>query len=388
MIDERLRIGGFSFSLDRLTAAPTSAQRVEALQRENVVQLAQRRTVLLPLELADWQTAGYADLIAPHTLFLLTAAPVADAVAEWLEELAAVRASGARLALSSLLIERVPAALAQADAVVVRVADYSLEGFERTVQRLRTQYPALLTIADGVTSWPAYRFCKHLGVAFCIGPFAEEAECSDQENIGESRLVIIEMLNLLRREADMSELVAVAKRDPSVTLQLITMVNSPAAGLSSPIASLDQAILVLGRESLYRWLSLSMFRAGGNDGLDEALLAIALRRGRFLELLGQENRPKNESDELFLVGMFSLLDCLLRMPMDKVLQRVTLPEPVAQVLLRNEGPYGRYLMLAMGVEKERFDLAARLLGELGLTAEALPQASQQARQWADAALVT
>jgi hypothetical protein len=42
----------------------------------------------------------------------------------------------------------------------------------------------------------------------------------------------------------------------------------------------------------------------------------------------------------------------------------------------------------MGVEKERFDLAARLLGELGLTAEALPQASQQARQWADAALVT
>ncbi|MGE5486163.1 MAG: EAL and HDOD domain-containing protein, partial [Methanosarcina sp.] len=363
MLDGRSRIAGYRFSLAQRAdnAAPDAAGLVNALLDENFVAFAQRRVALVQVSVQEWWAGRYQGLVAPQAFFLVAITSGGPDMTTLVKLLTDIRAAGAKTALPGALLSDCPELAPLIDLVLLDLRAYSLENFERLVRRLARAYPGIAIAADGVQSWAEHRMCQSMGVRYSLGGFAAQPDSQNTDDrLNQSRLVVIEMLNLLRREAEMSELAEVAKRDPAITMQVIAMANSPAAGLASPVASLDQAIMVLGRDAVYRWLSLSLFRAGTGGGRDEALLELALRRGRFLELIAADLQSKKTSDELFLVGVLSLLDSLLGLPMPRVLDKLNLPQHVTDVLLKSEGPYSRYLMLALAVEKGRIEQAERL----------------------------
>jgi EAL and modified HD-GYP domain-containing signal transduction protein len=144
--------------------------------------------------------------------------------------------------------------------------------------------------------------------------------------------------------------------------------------------------MVLGREQLYRWLAIGMFRVGSASPRDEVLLELALARGRFLEVLGKENHSKLECDELFLLGLLSLLDCLLGVPMTKVTEQINLSPALKEVLLSSSGPLARYLMLVIAREKGNLANITRLSEQLGYSLDAVEAASAEAILWAEAAV--
>jgi len=316
IIDGRSRIAGYRFVARRLGSStpPPASAAVTALCKDNLAVFAERRLALIRLTVEDWQAADFRQLVAPHATFLL-ASPARDEHGAWRLALDEIKAAGGRIALDSGSADDA-AALALADLLLLDFSAYPLEAFEHLVKSLAASRPQLPLMADGIGSWTKHRLCQSMGVRYSLGSFAATADEEDKgEKLNQSRLVLIEMLNLLRREADASEIAVVAKRDPGVAVKVVSMANSPLSGLSAPVASLEQALLVLGRETLYRWLSLAMFRSGNGGGRDEALLELALYRARILELLATGSRPKTECDELFLVGLLSLLDSLLGMPM-------------------------------------------------------------------------
>lgn len=143
--------------------------------------------------------------------------------------------------------------------------------------------------------------------------------------------------------------------------------------------------MVIGRERLYRWLSLGLYRVEGGER-DAMLLELALCRARFLELATSDLPDRRMRDELFLLGMFSVFDSLLGMPMEQIVAHIHLPPAVANALVNSEGPYGAYLSLALAVEKGRGALADRLASELGLPLQQLAQHATAARAWTEAAL--
>jgi EAL and modified HD-GYP domain-containing signal transduction protein len=170
-----------------------------------------------------------------------------------------------------------------------------------------------------------------------------------------------------------------------VAVKVVAMANSPIMARENPVSGIDQAIMILGREQLYRWLSLAMFRAGANSPRDEVLLELALARGRFLELVGQGKYGKRECDELFLVGLLSMLDSLLGVPMAKVVERIHLSAEIKDVLLNSAGPFGRYLMLAIAVEKGRVEQTSRLAEQTAIPLDEIERASAEALEWAESA---
>jgi c-di-GMP phosphodiesterase len=196
----------------------------------------------------------------------------------------------------------------------------------------------------------------------------------------------MEMLNLIRNDSDARALAEVAKRDPGVAVQLLAMANSAASGLAQPLTGIDQAITVLGRESLYRWLAVSIYRTGGDTELDGALLEVSLARARLLELVAQSSGGKQQADELFLVGLLSFVDTLLGMPMKAVLAKISLPQAVQDVLLRSEGPHAPYLLLAIAVEKGRQERALQIAANLCLPLDTLNEHRTEALLWAEAAV--
>jgi len=379
IIDARTRLAGYRF--DAQCADPSHeidpGAAFDALCAANVAAFAERRLAMIPLKAQNWFKSDHTLLIGRQTIFLLDRPPTNHADRDrWREVAKSIHSAGARVGVACADIEGERELIREnADLLFIDYPSYSLPNFEQFVAQLAREQPTLEIAADNVGSWAERRYCVARGVAYCLGSFSTSADEQHQsEEIDQDRLVLIEMLNLVRKDADPADLAEVAKRDPGVAIKIVAM------------ASIDQALMVLGRAQLYRWLSIGMFRAGSGSPRDEILLELALRRGRFLELIGRTLPDKGKRDELFLLGLLSLLDCMLGVPMLKVLERLHLSNELRGVLLHSEGPMARHLLLAIAVEKGRMENIVRLAGQLAISEEEIAAASTAALEWAEDAM--
>lgn len=389
VIDARTRLAGYLFHLEGEEDGSDgrAAAFHGALEAAGIAAFAQRRMAVIPLRLEDWRQRNFRPFIGPHLVFLL-AVPAGIPPSElWAPCLQEMKSLGARVALRMPDPAACRDLLPLADILLLDYRADALERFERLAAALRRTLPDVALAAAGISSWTERRMVTSWGVEYCLGGFAATVDEEDKTDaLDQNRLVLVEMLNLLRREADPSELAAVARRDPGIALRIVSMANSPVSGLDRPVASIEDALMVLGREMLYRWLSIALFQGGRDRNRDETLLELALGRARFLELLALAGGQRRESGELFLVGLFSMLDSLLSMPMPRILERMTLPPAVTGVLLDSAGPHARHLMLALALEKGRADQAAKLAAAIGATPELVAQCSRDALAWAEEAM--
>jgi len=208
------------------------------------------------------------------------------------------------------------------------------------------------------------------------GPYARRrtADAGD----GTSRKRLLSLLGLLAQDADSRELETVLKQDPALSYHLLKLVNSAAFGFTNPIHNFGQAINVLGRRQLQRWLQLLLYARPQQDGLPNLLLPEAARRAAQMEALCRAlGGDRDRQDLAFVVGVFALLDELLAMPMADIVAALTLDLDVVGALLDRAGPFGAMLAL---VEQPVPDPAA--IAALGLAPEQFWDSQLQGWRWA------
>ena len=175
---------------------------------------------------------------------------------------------------------------------------------------------------------------------------------------------VVELIDCVRREEPVDRLEAVLKKDATLAFRLLRYLNSPAFGLTVEIGSMRHAVLLLGYQRLGRWLGVLLASASPDPDLRPVLYA-AIRRGLFFEELLRGSDDPEMRGELFLCGVFSLLDRMLRLPFDALLKMVPVPTRVHEALVDGSGPFQPYLELARAIESESlFDIretAERLL---------------------------
>ncbi len=140
--------------------------------------------------------------------------------------------------------------------------------------------------------------------------------------------------------------------------------------------------MLMGLKKLFRWAAL-LLTASRTGGTPSSVGQTAVVRGRLMELLALETLPPEEADQAFVVGIFSLLDVMLSMPMESALGLLNVPEPVAAALLRREGFLGDLLTLAEACESSDDVVFDRTAGLLHLTSQQINFAHLQALAWAD-----
>ena len=217
--------------------------------------------------------------------------------------------------------------------------------------------------------------CAQAGFSWFMGDFASNP---DHDNAGDvtSRKRLLALLGLLARDADTRELEVLLKQDPSLSYHLLKLVNSAAFALSSPVHSFSQAINVLGRRQLQRWLQLLLYARQQDDGLPNPLLPLAAVRAAQMEaLVRAQGGDRDRQDMAFVAGVFSLLDRLLGMEMTEIVAALSLDLDVVMALLDRAGPLGELLKLVEG-----HDRAA--LAQAGIDAETYWQTQLEAHQWA------
>lgn len=190
---------------------------------------------------------------------------------------------------------------------------------------------------------------NHLDMA--CGPWYTAAS-TDKNTVNPSKPVLLELLSLIVSDAETTALETTLAKAPQLMLNLLKLVNSVGMSSATPARSIRQAITLLGRRQLQRWLQLLLYAEQyGDDATTPVILIAAAMRGKRLALWAEQGwLASTSADEAFLCGMLSLLDRLFGEPLDQLLAPLPLEPDLRAALLASEGPLGHALKQLAALE--------------------------------------
>jgi EAL and modified HD-GYP domain-containing signal transduction protein len=249
------------------------------------------------------------------------------------------------------------------------------------IHHIRSFYKGKL-LAEKVENREMFELCKAEGIEYFQGYYFARPENIANKTIKPTQLSVLELMNKVRACEDLKQIEESLRRDTVLTIRLLRFVNSASFSLSQQVHSVRQALAIIGMQSLYRWLSLLLVTASEEPTMP-LLARTAACRGRICELLGRRRHDLQTQDELFITGMFSLLDALLDAPMQTILERTPVPVAVSEALLSRTGPYAPYLSLIECCENQNFPGIEVSANALGLDPAEVNAVQLQALAWAD-----
>ncbi len=378
VLNKEQKVAGYSFTLsrninERVRASSTIVQRLydEVLLRNilnmDIQRLLGHRLAFIPILPSTLDHPLLEQLPQKGTVLVVSALEQCFANSSVLiTKLNALKNLGFRIGLqgNTDLPEMQPF-MELAEFIFINIGDNNLPTITSQISAISKLVFDKNLVATNIRTLDEFHVCTKLPFAYFQGQFVTSREAWASPRMDTGRIKILDLLNRIRQDAEIAELAQAFKQDPALSFKILRYINSAGSGLANKVNSIDQALLILGRQNLYRWLTLLLFTSGAGDALDWALLENALVRARLAELSASDSLPANERDELFVTGIFSLLDILLHLPMEKVLAQVSLPPLAVEALLHKKGKYAPYLELAIACEEfdqERITALAKHLG--------------------------
>lgn len=304
------------------------------------------------------------------------------------ERIAELAGHGFRFALSDLATET------SDPGKLLPMMDYLKFNLRNTPQPALLRVAPLLKasgkklVAEKVETREEFDACKALGFDYFQGFYFARPSIISGRKLSPGQLALLDLMNLIAADADNIAIERAVKKDVTVALNLLRLVNTPAAGVGQRVDSVSQAVTLLGRRQLQRWLQIMLYAEPARRGESmPPLLTLATARGRLLELLAQRLRPGQRSvpEIAFTVGIMSLMDALFGMPMNEIVQQMPVSDEVAEALLKRTGFFGELLCLAESIETmdEGEQELAPALAELALSADELGELEVAAFEWSD-----
>jgi EAL and modified HD-GYP domain-containing signal transduction protein len=263
---------------------------------------------------------------------------------------------------------------------IVKV-DLSLSQFyqaARMVKRYGSRRCQML--AEKVETHEQLTAAKKAGFAYFQGYFFRRPETVTAQEIPENRVNYLRIWQAISRpQPDMREVEDLIKRETSLCYRLLRYLNSPVFGLGNEICSVRHALALLGEREVCRWVRLVATLTAGQDKPSE-LVTSALIRARFCELLSA--RVGHCGADLFLMGLLSLMDAILEIPMAEILEHVALDQDMKSVLLGASSPLQLFYRLMLAQESGEWKEAAELSRQLHLGENEAAESYWEAVRWA------
>ena len=318
-------------------------------------------------------------------LEILETVVATDAVVARIVEL---RAAGYRFALDDVVADSatVRKLLHLIDIIKIDIMEVAPHDLPTLYALFKNENKKML--AEKVENVDQFKICFDLGFDYFQGYYFAKPIILKGKKISPSQLVVMQLMNLIIDDADTTEIEKAIKHDASLGLNLLRIMNTPAFMTTQKIESLRQALAILGRRQLQRWLQILLYTSAGKaDGFKSPLLMLATMRGKLLELMAQKMMPSNQlaADVAFTVGIMSLMDTLFSAPMNQILQQISVVEDVKQALLERNGIFGEMLLLVEHIERAESNTTSLLskLDHLHLGKDELYSMQVQAFEWSD-----
>lgn len=268
--------------------------------------------------------------------------------------------------------------------IKIDITGMSKDDMARLVSHFRQDNKLLL--AEKVETIEQFQVCMELGFHYFQGYYFARPVILSGKKLAPSQLAIMQLMTLVATDADTAAIEASIKKDASLVLTLLRLANTPGMGVTQRIDSLAQALMILGRRHLQRWLQIILYAEHHKGShITSPLLQLATTRGKLLELMAEKLQPRNRAmaDTAFTVGIMSLMDTLFGQSMQQILEQVSVVEDVSNALLYRRGYYGDLLKLAEYIE--RIEMTGALLiptlHKLQLSIEDLYELQLAAFEW-------
>lgn len=370
------------------TAASDAALMINALSYAGTEALVGQKTIFINCTHASL-VSGHLELIHPDKVVLeiptLGDDATPDAIAAALTTFAQLRSRGFRLAFDQTLLRRNYVSwLPMASFIKLDMLAVPLSHADALVKFARAHTRADL-VAEKVETQEQFDAMRALGVHLFQGFWFSQPDVVQAKTVRPSQASVLQLINLVRKQSDTPEIEALLKKEPTLSYNLLRFINSSGFGLSCEITSFRHAVMILGLKKLFRWAALLLTTTSA--GCPAPVVGqTAVVRGRLMELLALELLPPEEADNAFVVGVFSMLDSMLGLPMEQALSAVSLPLPVVDALLHRTGALAPFLELTLACETEDAEAFARAATALHLSNHQVNWAHLQALAWTDSLL--
>jgi len=236
-------------------------------------------------------------------------------------------------------------------------------------------------IVCGVEDYDSYHSLSALRIGYFQGGFFSKPDLTVEHPIGPSRLSVLHAMQQVVQAESLEDIEAVLLQDVDLSYRMFRLINSAAFGFQREIDSVRQAVALLGKKRIQLWLMALSFSAL-NDNKPSELMHIALVRGRMMELLAEYDGYEQTAD-VFLIGMFSLLDAMLDQPMETIVETMTLPDTVKRGLTDPHDRYARMVRAIQAMEKQNWTAVVDDFHALGLKITTVTAMYWDAVSWAD-----
>ncbi|MCW8900291.1 MAG: HDOD domain-containing protein [Gammaproteobacteria bacterium] len=205
-------------------------------------------------------------------------------------------------------------------------------------------------IAEKVETPEMYDFCKQQNFDFYQGFYFCIPQVISHKNIPANKLVVLNLIKELNNpDFEFAEIEKAVAHDATLTYKLLRYVNSAAFGHRQEISTIKEALALVGGDTIRKWAMLILMMQL-NEGKPEALLISALVRARMCESLEED-----KAGEMFTIGLMSLLDALMDIPLVDLLDDLALSSPVKIALLDYKGKKGKILHNVIRYEQGGWD---------------------------------
>jgi c-di-GMP-related signal transduction protein len=265
-----------------------------------------------------------------------------------------------------------------ADIIKVDIRVTSVDDCAAMIKRYSAKRCRML--AEKVETQEEFLAAKKAGFSYFQGYFFRRPELMQAREIPANRVNYLRLLQALSRpELEPRELEDAIKGEASLCYRLLRYLNSAAFGFRTEIKSIRHALAILGEREVRRWLRLVATLSAGQNKPSDLVLS-ALVRARFCELLTPA--VKHGESDLFLVGLLSLMDAILELPMGVVLEGISVDSATKTVLLGNPSLLSPVYQLMLAQEAGDWQGVANANAQLHLPESMISECHWKAMQWA------
>lgn len=378
--DERLRTIGYELSFSDARCAATGGARatsaliVDAFGEIGLEELVGERPAWLPVTHEFLAQQSPPPLRADRVVLQVPAVAVD---AEQLAVLGRLAMWGYTLALDGYDgSEHLDGLLELCGVIKVHVGTLDDARLQQVVTAATEHRPTLA--ATGVDDHETFERVRALGFSCFQGGYLATPQLVRRRAVATTQLGALKTVaDLNGPDVGFDQLERIISRDVGLSVKLLRYVNSAFFALPRSIDSVREALTILGERMVKRWATV-MALSGATDKPHE-LVVLALLRARMCEMLVADG-PADDRESLFTVGLFSVVDALLDMPMDEVLATMPFSAEVQEALLRHAGRKGETLSVVLSYERGEFPEV-----DEDLIATSPGTAYRQSVAWADAA---
>ena len=196
-------------------------------------------------------------------------------------------------------------------------------------------------------------------------------------------MYLIILKELSQSEPNINRITEIIEADLSLSYKLLKLINSPIIDRVYKIKSIKQAIVLLGLKELRKWIFLLSFRekVKKNNQVPDEAVKMCFTRAKASELIALNMGKGLESSSYFLVGMFSLMDTLMKQPIEKILKQLPLEEEIKETILGHKTLYSDVYQLVVGLERAQWDEIIRLTEIMGIEKQKLFHLYKESMIW-------